>query len=159
MTPEDKLLRWHHCLLHVSMARLQQLAKAGVLPSRIATCKIPLCPWQYKTKKELVDYPVKIVLYAGQSISVDQLESPIPGLIGQMKGIITRKQYKVATVFVDYFTNASYLHLQTSTNAIETLEAKVKYKNFALTCGVHVRHYHNDNGRFAESVWKEYVQK
>jgi hypothetical protein len=65
----------------------------------------------------------------------------------------------VATVFVDHFTNMSYVHLQTSTNAVETLEAKTEFEKFALTCGVLIKHYHADNGRFAESVWKEDVQK
>jgi hypothetical protein len=170
LSPEDELLRWHQRLSHVSMTRLQRLAKLGILPSRIASCKQPLCqacvfgkltrrPWRYKTKKEMVEQPLKIVWYAGRSVSVDQLESPIPGLIGQMKGILTKKRYKVATVFVDHFTNLSYVHLQTSTNALETLEAKHEFERFAQSCGVQIRHYHADNGRFAESVWKDDIQK
>jgi chloramphenicol O-acetyltransferase len=71
-----------------------------------------------------------------------------------MKGILTRKQYKVATV-VNHFTNVSYVHLQTSTISIEILEAIVEFKRFAKTHGVNIRRYHADNGRFAKSVWNE----
>jgi hypothetical protein len=53
------------------------------------------------------------------------LESSTPGLIAQIKGWLTKKRNKVATIFVDHFSGLSNIHLQKSTNADETLEAKL----------------------------------
>jgi GAG-pre-integrase domain len=168
-TPEDELLRWHHRLAHVSMVRLQRMAQNGYLPSRIAHCRIPLCqacvygkltrkPWHSKPSTN-TNANVITTTVPGQMVSVDQLESPIAGLVGQMKGILTKRRYKVATIFVDHFSNLSYVHLQSTTNAIETLEAKLEFERFASTFGIRIQHYHADNGRFAETLWKEDVRK
>jgi GAG-pre-integrase domain len=108
-TPEDELLRWHHRLAHVSMAKLQRMAQHNILPSRLARCRIPLCqacvygkltrrPWRTKPNANH-DTNTDTVTVPGQMVSVDQLESPSPGLYGQMKGILTKRRYKVATVF------------------------------------------------------------
>ena len=86
-------------------------------------------------------------------MSVDQLESSTPGLIAQLRGFLTKDRYNSATVFVDHFTRLSYIHLQKSTNAEETLTAKAAFEAWANTLGVKIRHYHADNGRFAERAW------
>jgi GAG-pre-integrase domain len=39
-----ELMEWHHRLCHMPMKRIQNLAVKGILPKRIAKCKIPLCP-------------------------------------------------------------------------------------------------------------------
>jgi hypothetical protein len=81
---------------------------------------------------------------------VDQLESPTPGLIGQIKGSLTTQRYCVMTIFVDHFSNLGYVHAQKSTSAQETMEAKHAFERFTRSHGVSVKHYHADNGRFAE---------
>jgi hypothetical protein len=88
---------------------------------------------------------------------VDQLESTTPGLIAQLKGIPTTKRYKVATVFVDHYSRLSYVHLQKMTSASETIEAKDSFKHFARAHGITVLHYHADNGRFADNMFREAV--
>ena len=40
---------------------------------------------------------------AGKCVSVDQIESHIPGFLAQIKGFITRCQYRAVTVFLDHF--------------------------------------------------------
>jgi hypothetical protein len=90
---------------------------------------------------------------------VDQLESTTPGLIAQVKGWITTKRYRAATIFVDHHSALSYVHLQKSTNAEETLEAKVAFERYAAKSGVTVKHYHADNGRFGETAFKAEVLK
>ena len=40
----------------------------------------------------------------GPIVSVDQLESPTPGVIAQLKGTLTKQHYKYATVFMDQFS-------------------------------------------------------
>ena len=96
----------------------------------------------------------------GEVVSVDQLESPIDGFIAQMKGkLYQQNRYRCATVFVDNCSGLSYVHLQQSTSADETLKAKESFEEFPNSHGVKILHYHADNGRFAEKVWKEDVIK
>ena len=54
------------------------------------------------------------------------------------------------TVFVDHFSNLSYVHAQKTTSAQETIESKHAFECFARSHGIQVKHYHADNGRFAE---------
>jgi hypothetical protein len=127
------------------MSRLQAVAKQGHLPMKVATCRIPLCqacfygkltrqPWRGKSKNK--EGKTKNILYPGQCVSLDQLESPVIGFVGQMIGILTKKRYKVATIFVDHFSNFSFVHLQSSTNA---------HKKLANSFLVVIRHYHANN--------------
>jgi hypothetical protein len=41
---EDELMQWHVRFGHMPMSRIQSLAKEGVLPRRLSSCKIPVCP-------------------------------------------------------------------------------------------------------------------
>lgn len=166
---EDLLLLLHQKYGHIPMVRLQRMAKLGMLPSRIGKCPIPICQsciygkmtrkqWRYKQTTNKVES--KTATRPGQIVSVDQLESPIGGFIGQMKGRLYQKhRYKCATVFVDQYSGLSFVHLQQSTSAVETLEAKVAFEKYANTFGVSIMHYHADNGRFAESVWKDHIER
>ena len=90
-------------------------------------------------------------------MSVDQLESSTPGLIGQLRGWITHKRYKVATVFVDHHSGLTFVYLQQSTDGEETVRAKEAFERFAHQHGVKVEHYHADNGRFHDRVWLDHV--
>ena len=95
----------------------------------------------------------------GDCVSVDQLESPTPGFIGQVKGLLTRKCYQVTTVFVDHYRDVSYVHHQLSTSGDDTIAAKNAFKTFASSNGVLIRHYHADNGCFAEHKFLNAVQQ
>jgi hypothetical protein len=57
-------------------------------------------------------------------VSVEQLESSAAGFISQLKGKLTRRRYKAATIFVDNFSRMSYVHLQESLTSADTVEAK-----------------------------------
>ncbi len=94
-----------------------------------------------------------------QCVSVDQLSSPTPGLIAQVKGNLTRDRYRVATVFVDHFSDLTYVHMSQSDTSEETVEAKEAFERFASTHGVTIEHYHADNGRFADNLFREAVQQ
>ncbi len=139
------------------------MARAGTLPSAYATYREPICssclygkatrrPWRTKGTTQGT---LKRTTYPGQCIAVDQSESPVPGLVAQLKGIPTKKRYTCATVFVDMYSDFSYVHFQYSTNAQETLEAKAAFERFAKSHGVEVKAYHADNGRFAEKAWQQ----
>jgi hypothetical protein len=89
----------------------------------------------------------------GQVISVDQLQSTQPGFVAQLKGKLTVQRYKVATVFVDHFSGLRYAHMQTSTSSNETIKAKLAFEQFAANNFVHIKHYHADNGCFADNAF------
>jgi hypothetical protein len=101
--PQDAsalFLHWHHRLRHVSPKKIWLLAKLGLMPKQVVSCRIPLCtsclygkamrhPWRGKTDTKQA--PAKVITTPGQCILVDQLESTTPGLIAQLKGIPTTK--------------------------------------------------------------------
>jgi hypothetical protein len=168
--PATEFLCWHHKLNHMSAAKMQSMAKRGLLPKKLAKCQIPTCtsclygkatrrPWRSKPKVGQQGGKFRTASEAGQRISINQLESSTPGLIAQIKGWLTKKRYKVATSFVDHFSGLSYIHLQKSTNADETLEAKLAFERFASKFKVQVKSYQADNCRFAENKFMAAVKE
>ncbi len=113
-----------------------------------ATCR----PWRTKA---MATGGLKRATYPGHCVAIDQSESLVPGLVAQLKGIPTKKRYTCATVFVDLYSDFSYVHYQYTTNAQDTLEAKHAFERFAKSHGVQVHNYLADNGRFAEHAWKK----
>jgi hypothetical protein len=71
-------------------------------------------------------------------------------MIAHIKGKPTIARYKAGTVFVDHFSDITYVHFQKTTSAIETIEAKEAFEKWSRSHGVNVKHYHAHNGRFAE---------
>ena len=102
--------------------------------------------WQVESK-------IRIATKPGEVISVDQLESPTPGLYGQLKGAATGKQYCAATIFLDHYGRFSYCYLQESLTSADTLKAKHAFEQFCGSHEVQVLHYHADNGRFADNAF------
>ena len=88
-------------------------------------------------------------------ISVDQLESPMLGLIAQMKRFLMTKRYNAATIFIDNYNGLSYVYLQQSTKSNETLRAKRAFEQYATSHGVTIQHYHSDNGLFINKEWMD----
>ena len=159
----DELLLWHYRLGHKPFAQLQTMAKAGDLPRRLATCKIPSCtacrlgratkvPW--RSKGEENKRQIQVASSPGQCVSMDQMQSTTPGLIGQMSGFITKKRYHFATVFIDHFSRLTFVYAHERITAADTVQAKLAFEAYAKSLGVIIRHYHADNGRFAD---KEFV--
>ncbi len=167
--PEDSqtFLDWHYKLGHTSPKTMQHMAELGLIPRKLKDCRVPKCPaciygkqtkrpWRTKSKPASIG---KTVTKPGQCVSVDQLSSPTPGLIAQVKGNLTRDRYRVATVFVDHFSDLTYVHVSQSDTSEETVEAKEAFERFAATHGVTIQHYHADNGRFADNLFREAVQQ
>jgi hypothetical protein len=165
-TSQAQLLAWHYRLGHIPFAKIQQMASRGDLPIALATCQIPKCAacmygkatrraWRTKTPVNAIAN--KQVTAPRAVVSMDQLVSAVPGLIGQMKGFLTRKRYTVATVFVDHFSGMSYVYLQKGATAAETIEAKKAFERFSSTHGVVVKHYHSDNGIFETREFQDEV--
>jgi hypothetical protein len=121
-----ELMRWYLGLGHLPFANIWLMAARKEIPSWLAKCRIPKCqsclygkatkrPWRTKGQSGTL----KEVTLPGQCVSVDQLESPVAGFIGQNKGFFFRKCYKVATIFVDHFSRLSYVYLQESTKGVQ----------------------------------------
>jgi hypothetical protein len=73
-----------------------------------------------------------------------------------MRGsILTNQRYRYATVFVDQFSDYTFVYLHTSITTEETLKAKKAFEIHADSFGVNVKHYHADNGRFQDIKFKE----
>ena len=165
-TPYAELLRWHYRLGHMSFHKLKAMAKLGILPRRLANVENPKCascyfgkmtkrPWRTSVQPRRILPATK----PGQCVSVDQMESSTLGFVAQLKGRLTKRRYRVATVFVDHFSDLSYVHLQSSTTSQETVEAKLAFEAYARDHGVTVEHYHADNGRFADTLFLNSVKE
>jgi hypothetical protein len=153
-----KLLRYHQKFGHLSMRALQMMAKLGIIPSRLKDCPVPACstciyakamkrPWRNKSRSnyEEIEKPTR----PEQVVSVDQLVSPTPGLVAQMTGRLTVQRYKYAIVFVDQFSRYSYVYLQKTASAEETIKGTIAFEMKCRSMGVTVEAYHADNGIFA----------
>ena len=79
-------------------------------------------------------------------------------LLAIPRGERQQKRYVGATVFADHFSGLTYVHLMSSLSGDETVEAKQAFERFAAQHGVHVSHYHADNGRFADLKFMEAVK-
>jgi len=150
------------------MRKLQEMAKQGIIPRRFAKCDIPTCsaclfaratkrPWRNKTRRDADNDETPTTV--GEVVSVDQLESPTPGLIAQMTGTLTTKRYKYATVYVDQRSRFGYVHLQKTSSAEETIEGKKAFETYARRHGVTVKNYLADNGIFKANLWVEECKK
>ena len=94
----------------------------------------------------------------GHSISVDQLQSTTPRLIAQLWGFLTKERYHFATLFIYYYSSFSFVYLQKASNMEKTQKAKETFERYAAIQGVIVKHYHADNGRFADRGFINHVQ-
>ena len=161
--PKAELLRWHYRLGHLSFAKVQLLAKAGDIPRRLAKIKPPVCPGclfgamtrvpkQSKGRSNTIFEASK----PGEHVSVDQLISTQVGFVAQLKGKLTIKRYKAATVFVDHYSRMRFVHLMYGTSSEETIEAKRAFEKWCQESGVRILHYHCDNGRFADKAFMDH---
>jgi hypothetical protein len=86
------------------------------------------------------------------------MQSTTPGLVPQAKGKLTSKRYHYATVFADHYSDLTYVHLQENITSEETVQAKQSFERYARAHGVEIKHYHCDNGRFADKAFMSAVE-
>jgi hypothetical protein len=159
---QQELLSWHNRLCHLPFSRLFQLARWKVLPTAILQCeaKPPLCvacqfgqahrrPWRTKGKAS-GSIRRSDELQPGDGASVDQIVSAQPGLIPQMAGFPTSDRIWGTTNFCDHVSGFVYVHLMRNFTLEETLSAKRAYEKLLHLAGRTAKHYHADNGRFAD---------
>ncbi len=118
--------------------------------------------WQAKTV--LLVYKIKTHIHwedsdQAWSMCLSQpVEFPTPGLISQVKDNLTHNRYRVATVFVDHFSDLTYVHFSQSDTSEEIVEVKKAFKCVASTHGVTIEHYHANNGCFVDNLLCEAIQ-
>ena len=89
----------------------------------------------------------------GECVSVDQLVSSQVVFIAQNKGQLTRERYMAATIFVDQYLRLIYIYFMKNISSDETIQAKMAFEVYAAHHGVKFKHYHCDNGRFADNAF------
>jgi hypothetical protein len=89
----------------------------------------------------------------GQFVSIDQLQSNVPGFIGQMKGTTTRHRFTIATAYINHASDFTYVYLQRDSSSAEMLQSKHEFERVAASHGIRITRYHSDNGRFADKAW------
>ena len=152
---QTRLATIHEKLWHLSFPRLKLLARSGIIPRELANVDPPTCPgcaygkahrkpWRSKGLKN--HCPIKPATKPGQVISVDQLISPTPGFVPTHRGRPTTKRYRGATVFVDHFSDFTYVHLMTDMNAEATVEAKQAFERLTGQHDIKIQLYHTGNG-------------
>ena len=163
-TDQAELLRWHYRLGHLSFKKIRNMSALGILPKRLLGIKPPVCavciyggmtrrPWRNKPGSEGARRIFR-ASKAGECVSVDQMESTVPGLMAQLKGRLTKQRYTCATIFVDHYSDLAYVHPQRSLSSNETIEAKNAFEAYARRFGIKVMNYHADNGRFADQAFR-----
>jgi len=157
-----EFIRWHYRLGHLPFTKLQQLAKLGKIPRKFAKIAIPKCaggciygamtkvPWRASQQQKS---EIFVATRPGECVSVDQMISTQVGFVAQLKGKLTLRRYRAATVFVDHYSRLRYIHLMQSLTSEETYAAKRAFERFAKQHGVTIQHYHADNGRFADNMF------
>jgi GAG-pre-integrase domain len=167
-TTQADFLAWHYRLGHLSFEKIRQMAVRGDLPAALRDCRVPKCAacmfgkarkraWRSKAPVNKVKTPP--VTAPGSVVAIDQMISAVPGFLAQMRGFITGKRYKVITVFVDQFSDLSFVYTQKSTTAEETVQAKEAFERYAKSHQVMIKHYHADNGIFTEAEFVRSVEK
>ena len=69
------------------------------------------------------------------------------------------QRYWYVTVFMDQHSQYAYIYLQRAITSAETVQAKHSFEHMAKDMGVHIHHYHADNGRFADKAFVQDCQK
>ena len=68
-----------------------------------------------------------------------------------MSSFLTSKRLWGATTFVDHISDYVYVNLMRDSTLNETLLAKEAIEKVMAQAGRYVKHYHADNGRFADN--------
>ena len=105
---------------------MRRLDKQDTKPPMCNDCcgaKATRRPWRTGASKRNTSH-IKSATKPGEAVSVDQLESSIPGIIGQMTGKLTRQRIIGTTVYVDHASDFSFVFHQTSMSSEETVKSK-----------------------------------
>ena len=166
---QRELLRWHIRLGHLPFKILRRFAELGLIPKHLVKVTVfPICACcafanatkrAWRKKGEQNSIRSEDTNFPGGCVSVDHLESGQTGMIPQSSGHRVRDRYVGATVFVDNFSRFSYVHMMTSINTEQTMEAKLAFERLAHSFGVMILSYRADNGRFSDTNFMRHCEK
>jgi hypothetical protein len=91
-------------------------------------------PWHGKETK--ASHKVFIATKPGECVSIDQMMSTEVGFYVQMKGKLTKKHYRCATVFVNHYSHLRFVHVQVNDSSVKIVAAKRAFETFAAKHGV-----------------------
>jgi transposase InsO family protein len=151
----------HHMLPRRITKILKRLDKQDTRPPMCNDCcgaKATRRPWRTSAGKGNASH-IKPATSPGDVVSVDQLESSIPGFIGQMTGKLTRQRIVGSTVYVDHASDFSFVFHQTSMSSEETVKSKLAFEKFAASYGVNIKHSHAENGRFKDNLFMKSIEE
>jgi hypothetical protein len=114
--------------------------------------------WRHKAEKK-INTSKKTNPEPGDIVSVDQIESSVPGFLAQITGSLNRNRIVGSSVYVDHASDLSYVHHHTSMSSEETLKGKEAFEQYAKSHGVTIKHYHADNGRFKDKLFMTSIEK
>jgi hypothetical protein len=102
---QTELMHWHYRLGHLPFVKLKQLTLNWEIPKKLVKVKPPKCagcfgamtkiPWRGKETK--ASHEVFIATKPGECISINQMTLTEVGFYAQMKGKLTKKQYRCTT--------------------------------------------------------------
>ena len=169
LTPLQQLwLWWHEVLDHLPRSAMNRLVEKGSLPAKFKALKdwkfvCPSCllavqkKTSWRTKAKPSSIRKDIVKAPGDLVCIDHIISAQPGLLPRISGHHTRERISAACVFKDCYSGFTYVHLMTSCDLEQTINAKVSFEKLASTYGVSVKQYHADNGHFACKGFRDAV--
>ena len=147
-----------------------RLSNMSILPRRLLKLRndFPPCvsclfgqahrrPWRHKSSTTSTGGVLQSaeITNPRQRVGTDQIVSAQTGLVPQEKGQMTRARIWGATVFVEYASRWVKVHLMQDATGDSKLEANNSFERDCMTRNIVLKHYHADNGRFAENSFKE----
>ena len=75
-------------------------------------------------------------------------------ILAQLKGKNTNRQYKVAAIFVDIFSQWVHVELLSYLSCDLVVQACNAFEALSRGMGDSVQHYHCDNGKFSDNAFK-----
>jgi len=145
---QRELWRWNLKLNHLSSPKIKFMALLGRLPKRLNSTDVPFCPTCPYSKATRIPWrnkngniKLKETNEPRQCVSVVTFKSSTAGFVAQLKGSLTNKRYRVATVFIDHFNDLSFVFPQEDNTSAELIRVKVAFEKFANSCGVNMLHY------------------
>ncbi len=132
----------------------------------MATCDIPICtscqygkahrhPPAVGNKARPIDHDD---LKPGDRVSVDQIESPTPGMVDTLSGNPTSARFHVASLYTDHASWFMFIKCHYSTGGAEAVLGKQKFEQLAHTFGIRIKSYRADNGIMSKKEFMANVE-